>query len=71
MPLPLARYLRYQRIFMPTAEVCAAAARIVHDVTEKGRSLEAATTSHLPKGDAHRIREIREIAWGAVRWWFQ
>ena len=56
---------------MPTAEVCAAAARIVHDVTENGRSLEAATTSHLPKGDAHRISEIREIAWGAVRWWFR
>ncbi|HCK76952.1 MAG TPA: 16S rRNA (cytosine(967)-C(5))-methyltransferase [Gammaproteobacteria bacterium] len=56
---------------MPTAEVCAAAARIVHDVTAKGRSLEAATTSHLPKGDVHRGSETREIAWGAVRWWFR
>ena len=56
---------------MPTAEVCAAAARIVHDVTENGRSLEAATATHLPKGDARRRSETREIAWGAVRWWFR
>ena len=56
---------------MPTGEVCAAAARIVHDVTENGRSLEAATTAHLPKGDDRRRSETREIAWGAVRWWFR
>ena len=56
---------------MPTAEVCAAAARIVHDVTENGRSLEAAAASHLPEDHPNRRSETREIAWGAVRWWFR
>ena len=54
---------------MPSAEVCAAAARIAHDVTHHGRSLESAATVHLP--DEHRRKsETREIAWGAIRWWF-
>jgi len=54
---------------MPAAEVCAAAARIAHDVTHHGRSLEVAANVHLP--DAFRRKsETREIAWGAIRWWF-
>ena len=54
---------------MPSAEVCAAAARIAHDVTHHGRSLEAAATVHLPD-EYRRKSETREIAWGAIRWWF-
>ncbi len=54
---------------MPTAEVCAAAARIAHDVTHHGRSLEVAASVHLPDA-LRRKSETREIAWGAIRWWF-
>ena len=54
---------------MPSAEVCAAAARIAHDVTHHGRSLEVAANVHLPDA-LRRKSETREIAWGAIRWWF-
>ena len=54
---------------MPSAEVCAAAARIAHDVTHHGRSLEVAANVHLPD-ELRRKSETREIAWGAIRWWF-
>jgi 16S rRNA (cytosine967-C5)-methyltransferase len=54
---------------MPTAEVCAVAARIVHDVVTQGRSLEMAAKKHLNSVPARRSSETREIAWGALRWW--
>lgn len=56
---------------MPTAEVCAAAARIVHDVASRGRSLEVAARNHLSSVPLRRSSETREIAWGAIRWWYR
>mgnify|MGYP000026409649 FL=1 len=56
---------------MPTAEVCAAAARIVDDVVTRGRSLDAVTARHLSELPLRRHSEARAIAWGTVRWLYR
>ena len=56
---------------MPTAEVCACAARIVHGVTANGQSLEKVTKEHIQTLPLSARSEAREIAWGTVRWWFR
>ena len=56
---------------MPTAEICAAATRIVHAVTKKGQSLDRATFSECSKLKPENRGEVREISWGTLRWWFR
>lgn len=56
---------------MPTAEVCACAARIVHGVTANRQSLEKVTKEHTQTLPLSARSEAREIAWGTVRWWFR
>ncbi|MEE2803618.1 MAG: 16S rRNA (cytosine(967)-C(5))-methyltransferase RsmB [Pseudomonadota bacterium] len=54
---------------MPSAEVCAAAARAVDLVTQRGRSLSQAVIQPLAGLDPARHAEAREIIWGTIRWY--
>ena len=53
---------------MPTAEVCAVAATIVNDVLSGGRALDGAAQERLPSIQRKDWPEVREIAWGSIRW---
>ena len=53
---------------MPSPEACATAAKIVNDVLHRGHSLDSTAAKRLKHQQAENHSEIREIAWGSVRW---
>ncbi len=53
---------------MPSPEACATAANIVNDVLHHGHSLDSTAAKRLKPQPAESHSEIREIAWGSVRW---
>ena len=53
---------------MPSPETCATAANIVNDVLHHGHSLDSTAAKRLKLQPAQNHSEIREIAWGSVRW---
>jgi 16S rRNA (cytosine967-C5)-methyltransferase len=53
---------------MPSPEACATAATIVNDVLHHGHSLDSTTAKRLKHQPIKNHSEIREIAWGSVRW---
>ena len=56
---------------MPTAEVCAVAATIVDDVLSRGRTLDNAARHRLRTTRPESWPEVREIAWGSIRWTYR
>ncbi|MEE3288258.1 MAG: 16S rRNA (cytosine(967)-C(5))-methyltransferase RsmB [Pseudomonadota bacterium] len=56
---------------MPTAEACAVAATIVDDVLSRGRTLDSAARDRLRTTRSEGWPEIREIAWGSIRWTYR
>ena len=53
---------------MPSPETCATAANIVNDVLHRGHSLDSTAAKRLKHQQAENHSEIREIAWGSIRW---
>jgi len=56
---------------MPTARVCARAAQVIHATVAKGQSLDRVTRDFLTDLDSRDQAEVREISWGAIRWWYR
>ncbi len=55
---------------MPSPEACATASLIVSDVSGRGKSLTKASIKRLPKAPEATHGQIKEISWGAVRWYY-
>ena len=55
---------------MPSPQVCDIACRIVDDVVQRGYSLDRACRQRLNGLLISSPSEVREISWGAVRWYF-
>jgi len=53
---------------MPSPEACATAANIVNDVLHYRLNLDSTTAKRLKHQRPESHSEIREIAWGSVRW---
>ncbi len=56
---------------MPTADVCARAAQVIHATIVKGQSLDRSARDLLQDLDSRDQAEAREISWGTVRWWYR
>ena len=56
---------------MPTADVCARAAQIIHTTIAEGQSLDRSARDLLRDLDSRDQAEAREISWGTVRWWYR
>ncbi len=55
---------------MPSPKTCITASLIVSDVSERGTSLTKASIKRLSTVPEGAYGEIKEIAWGTIRWYF-